>query len=128
MRLLLDTCTFYWGILDSPLLSTDAAKAITDPGNEAMVSPVSVWELLVKHALGRLSLPKDPGRFLAEQRAAHRLLTLSLEEQAVLQLPRLPVLHKDPFYRMLVCQAIADGCILVTPDPLVRQYPIRTMW
>jgi len=96
-----------------------------------MVSPVSLWELLAKHMLGRLSIStqgEEPGRYLARQREAHRLQEWPLDEAAVVQLPKLPALHRDPFDRMLICQAIAHGLTLWTPDSLIRQYPVATDW
>jgi PIN domain nuclease of toxin-antitoxin system len=58
----------------------------------------------------------------------HGIAELALDEPAVLQLTRLPEIHKDPFDRMLICQAIAHGLIILTPDPLIGQYPLRTLW
>ncbi len=57
-----------------------------------------------------------------------RLSELALDELSVLQLPRLPEIHKDPFDRLLICQAIAHSMIILTPDPLITQYPVRTVW
>jgi PIN domain nuclease of toxin-antitoxin system len=62
------------------------------------------------------------------QRKAHGIDTLPLDEETVLQLPRLPAHHKDPFDRILVCQAIIHGMTILTPDPLIIRYPVRTAW
>ena len=62
------------------------------------------------------------------QRKFHHIDPLQLDEDAALQLVRLPILHKDPFDRMLVCQAIVHHLVILTPDDLVNQYPVRTMW
>ena len=131
MRILLDSCTFWWLLNDAPELSTRARTLCRDASNPAFLSPVSLWELLAKHVMGKLPVPDlgaGPGRFLAEHRDLHRLDSLPLDEAAVLQMPRLPALHRDPFDRMLICQAIAHGLTLVTPDPLIRQYPVATDW
>ncbi|HUF82656.1 MAG TPA: type II toxin-antitoxin system VapC family toxin, partial [Burkholderiales bacterium] len=69
-----------------------------------------------------------PQQFIPEQRRAHGIETLPLDEDAVLQLSRLPAIHKDPFDRMLICQAIAHGMVILTPDPLIGRYPVRTLW
>jgi PIN domain nuclease of toxin-antitoxin system len=82
----------------------------------------------VKYALRRLPLPTPPERFVPAQREAHGITTLELDEESVLQLHRLPEFHRDPFDRMLVCQAIVHGMTIVTPDPLIAQYPVRTRW
>lgn len=128
MRCLLDTCTFLWIIAGAEELSPAAAHLFADPTNEALLSAVSVWELSVKHALGKLSLPSALERFVGEQRERHGIVTLPLDERAVLHLHKLPTLHRDPFDRMLICQAIEHDCVLITPDRLIVQYPVRTQW
>ena len=128
MRILLDTVTFLWAVTDAPDLSDDARELFVDPGNEIYLSAVSTWEIAVKHSLGKLPLPEPPERLVPAQRKQHGIEPLSLDEEAVLHLARLPLLHKDPFDRMLVCQAIVHGLVMLTPDKLVNQYPVRTMW
>ncbi len=128
MKCLLDTCTFLWIISGSNELSPRARALFVDPANDVLLSAVSVWELSVKHALGKLPLPGPIERFLVEQREQHGIVTLPLDEQAVLHLHKLPALHRDPFDRMLICQAIEHDCLLLTPDPLIAQYPVRTQW
>lgn len=128
MRLLLDTSTFLWIITDAPELSARARELFVDPGNEVYLSSVSAWEIAVKYALGRLPLPEPPERFVPFQRRQHGIEPLLLDEEAALHLARLPPLHKDPFDRMLVCQAIIHGLAILTPDELVYQYPVRTVW
>ena len=128
MRILLDTCTFLWLITDSDDLSVSARNLFVDPGNEIYLSAVSAWEMSVKYALGRLPLPEPPERFVPTQRERHGITAAALEEQAVLYLHKLPSLHRDPFDRMLICQAVQDEFTLLTPDPLITQYPVRTAW
>ena len=128
MRLLLDTCTFLWIVSASKEISEPARAACSDPGNEVFLSAVSAWEIALKHALGKLPLPDSPARYLPSARARHGFEPLALDEEAVLQLPKLPALHGDPFDRMLVCQAIAHGLNIVTPDAGITQYPVRTLW
>jgi PIN domain nuclease of toxin-antitoxin system len=128
VNLLLDTCTFLWLIADSPDLSSDARQVFSDPSNEVYLSVVSAWEIVIKHRLGRLPLPEPPQRFIPRQRTLHEIRSLPIEEAAVLQLARLPDYHKDPFDRMLICQAIAHGLTILTPDPAITQYPVRTEW
>ena len=128
MKLLLDTCTFLWAADEQTRLSEHARAQIVDPGNEVYLSAVCAWEIAVKQGRGSLKLPQPATRFVPHFRAAHRFLELPLDEVAALQVGRLPALHKDPFDRMLVCQAIAHGLAIVTPDPLIAQYPVRTVW
>lgn len=128
MNILLDTCTFLWIAKDAPELSSTARVCFQDPGNSVYLSSVSAWEMVVKHALGRLPLPDAPERFIPAMRAGHGITPLPLEEEAALQLAKLPEHHKDPFDRMLICQALAHGLVLLTPDEMIRQYPVRTVW
>lgn len=128
MRLLLDTSTFLWVISDAPELSPQARELFVDPENEIYLSSVSAWEIAIKYGLGRLPLPEPPDRFVPTQRKQHGIDLLQLDEEAALHLTRLPLLHKDPFDRMLVCQAIIHNLVMLTPDDLVTQYPVRTMW
>lgn len=128
MRCLLDTCTFLWIIAGSKELSSTTIRTFEDPGNDIFLSVVSIWELSVKHSLGKLPVPGSLDRFVIEQRVKHGIASLSLDERAVFHLHKLPALHRDPFDRMLICQAIEHDCVLLTPDPLVTQYPVRTQW
>ena len=128
MRILLDTCTFLWIITDAPELSDLAQEVFVNPGNEVYLSAVSKWEIAIKHAFGRLPLPEAPDKFIPAQREAHGVGSLALEEEAALHLTRLPEMHKDPFDRMLICQAIVHGLVILTPDELIMQYPTRCFW
>lgn len=127
MRVLVDTCTFLWMADDAPELSRQARIAVTNPDNDVYFSTASVWEIVIKHALGKLPLPEPPRQFVPTQRALLALTTLPIEEAAVLALDRLPALHRDPFDRILVCQALAHGLVIVSPDPQIQQYPIPTL-
>lgn len=128
MKLLLDTCTFLWLTLNAKELSRAARKAFTDPDNEVFLSCVSAWEIAIKHGLGKLPLPEAPTEFVSNERGRHGIDTLALTEVATLTLGRLPDLHRDPFDRMLVSQAIVGGLSILTPDPLIQQYPVMTLW
>lgn len=128
MRLLLDTCTFLWCIEGGTALSRPARDELSNPGNDVFLSAVSGWEIAVKHSLGKLPLPESPARYVPAQRKARGIEPLPLDEEATLHLALLPQLHRDPFDRMLVCQAIVGGLILVTPDPGITGYPVRTLW
>jgi len=128
MKFLLDTCTFLWLAADSPHLSARARVLFRDPANSIYLSVVSAWEICVKHGLGRLPLPQRPDVFVPAERQRHAIASLSLDEAASLELPSLPAAHRDPFDRMLVCQARAAGMVILTPDPLIAVYPVQTAW
>ena len=128
MKILLDTCTFLWIILDDLKLSNKARQLFTDPNNEIYLSSLSIWEMILKNKLGMLPLPKDPKTYLPEQRKKHHIASLALEEIAILQLSQLPEIHKDPFDRILICQSINHGLTLLTPDENIHKYPVKTVW
>lgn len=73
-------------------------------------------------------MPEPPHEFIPKWRARHLIAALPLEEAAVIQLSRLPEYHKDPFDRILICQAIAGGLVILTPDTHITKYPVRTEW
>jgi PIN domain nuclease of toxin-antitoxin system len=127
VKLILDTCTFLW-LAGGQRLPAAAAAAIRDPSNDVYLSAVSVWEIVTKHRSGRLPLPEPPDRLIPAERAVRGVEALAFDEESALQGLKLPPLHRDPFDRMLVAQAIAHGAAIVTPDSLVSQYPIRVVW
>ncbi|HSR51022.1 MAG TPA: type II toxin-antitoxin system VapC family toxin [Acidobacteriota bacterium] len=128
MKILLDTCTFLWWIADAPQISERARELARSPENEVYLSVVSAWEIAVNHNLGRLPLPQRPQRFVPAMRRAHGFKSLPLEEESVFHLNRLPDRHADPFDRMLICQAISGGMVLLTPDEHITRYPVRCDW
>jgi len=128
MNILLDTCTFLWLVADSSELSASARRLFADPDNDVYLSVASAWEIIVKHNLGKLPLSEPPHDFIKNNRVSHRIESLPLDEAAVLQLSRLPEYHKDPFDRILICQAIAGGMTILTPDTHITRYPVRTDW
>lgn len=128
MRLLLDTCTFLWRVASPEKVSDEVRAAIANPGNEVFLSAVSVWEIAVKHSLGQLEFSKPPDRYVPEFREAHGFRPLPFDEESALLVVRLPNLHKDPFDRMLICQALVQSLTLLTPDEQIREYPVRTLW
>jgi PIN domain nuclease of toxin-antitoxin system len=127
MRILLDTCEFLWLVTGDPKLSPPVEAAVRDPQNQVFLSVVSFWEISLKHSLGKLPLPQSPAQFIPLQRAKHLIAPLALDEAAVAQLSGLPALHRDPFDRMLVCQAQAHALALASSDSLVRQYPVTLL-
>jgi PIN domain nuclease of toxin-antitoxin system len=128
MKLLVDTCTFLWLAADGPELSEGARAACRSPGNEVYLSALSAWEIAIKHRLGRLPLPEPPSRYVPSRRAWLRLLPLPFDEGCACHDALLPQLHRDPFDRGLVSQAILHGMTIVTPDPTIARYPAPVLW
>jgi PIN domain nuclease of toxin-antitoxin system len=124
MRLLLDTHVFLWYITADPRLPATFRAAIQDPANEVYLSAASVWEAVIKHALGKLPLPGPPADYLPQQRAAHGIASLPVDEGAMPHLSALRPLHRDPFDRLLIAQALQHGLTVATVDPDVASYPV----
>jgi PIN domain nuclease of toxin-antitoxin system len=123
VRLLLDTHVVLWWLDDSPLLSREAKTAIADADNVVYVSAVSVWEIVLKRNLGKLTLPDRWEQALLDE--PFRRLPVTWEH--ALELARLPELHRDPFDRLLLAQAAAEGLVLVTQDEAVLRYAVPTL-
>ncbi len=127
MSLLLDTCTVLWLARGDAQVSARQRVAIAAEA-DVWVSAASAWEIAIKHAMGRLPLPVPVNRFVRELRERYQFKSLSIDEESALLVAKLPALHRDPFDRILVSQAIVNGLTIVTPDPAVTDYPVRTMW
>ena len=128
MKLLLDTCTFLWVLTGVPALPSRVQNVVRDADNDLFLSTASAWEIALKHAAGKLMLPDHPDRCIPALRAERGIATLAIDEESALHASRLPWLHRDPFDRLLVAQAIVHGMTILTPDPSVARYPARTMW
>ncbi|QWF72010.1 type II toxin-antitoxin system VapC family toxin [Methylomonas paludis] len=121
MNLLLDTHVALWAITDSPKLSQKARHLIASPKTTVWVSAANVWEIAIKHSLGRGDMPvsgQDALRYFQE--SGYRFLAVSAEHAVAIE--ELPLHHQDPFDRMLVAQAIVEPMRLMTHDPLVAHY------
>jgi len=118
MRLLLDTQVYLWSLVDSPRLSAAARREIGD-AEAVFVSAASVWEMSIKVALGKLDA--DPTVLVAGiAESGYRELTVRVPHAA--RVATLPPIHRDPFDRLLVAQAIEEPLVLVTADALLGRY------
>ena len=127
MKLLLDTNAFLWYITNDPKLPRYAFDAIRQKSNEMFLSVVSVWEALVKYQIGKLALPAPADEYLTAQATAHRITILPLDVHAVGHLLSLPSHHRDPFDRMLICQALHHELTMVTSDEMLRRYAVPVL-
>jgi PIN domain nuclease of toxin-antitoxin system len=128
MNLLLDTCTFLWALSGAPALPARVAALFRDPDNHVFLSAASAWEIAVKCASGRLILPDRAERYVPAMREARSIEALAINEESALHASRLPWLHRDPFDRLIISQAIVHGMAILTPDPMITRYPARTIW
>lgn len=124
MRVLLDTHVLLWALADDERLSETARSVIIDEANDVVVSVVSAWEVAVKRALGKLKAPSNLRQVIKEAGFAERLVGFADCER----LSRLPCMHRDPFDRMLVCQALEDGMPIITKDEMIGRYQVQIIW
>ena len=120
MKLLLDTHAFLWWDSDDARLPAFLHSAISSPGNEVFVSAVTVWEIAIKRALGKLIF----GRALGKAIADYGFIALSVTVEQAEWAGALPQLHRDPFDRLLVAQAQLEGLVLVTVDDQILRYQV----
>ena len=128
MKLLLDTCSFLWATSDSSRLSETVRDAILQTDNDVIVSAASFWEISIKYGLKKLTLPEDPAIYLPKIRIASGFEMMKIGEDEVSQVHRLPAIHRDPFDRILICQANCHGMVIATNDSTIQRYPVRTIW
>jgi len=128
MNVLLDTCVFLWMTIEPRRLSSAAIDMIMDTDNRLHLSAVSCWEIAVKYGLGQLDLPQPPLDYVVARRNAYGIFALPLEEADALAVSILPLHHRDPFDRMLICQARARRMSLLTSDAAFAHYDVNTVW
>ena len=128
MRVLLGTHAFLWWITDDPRLCGRAREVISDGRNELFFSAASGWEIAIKAGPGRLEIPGDLQRFVADQLSRNAIQTLPIYLSHALHISALPGYHRDPFDRILVSQALLEKMPLLSADPQVARYPVEVVW
>ena len=123
MRILIDTHILLWLIEDNRRLSNKYRQIIHNLDNEIFLSVVSIWECVIKYQTGKLNFPSSPETYLPMQRREHLIKTLNVDENSIVQLINLPLLHKDPFDRLIISQALQHDLLLMTEDRAVLAYP-----
>ena len=122
MKLLLDTHLLLWAAGQPDKLSVVSSTLINEPKNELFFSSASLWEIIIKHGLGRPDFQVD-ARLLRRGLLDNGYRELVVTSEHVLAIGDFPPIHKDPFDRILVAQSMVEGITLLTVDPLVAQYP-----
>ncbi len=120
MNILLDTHVLLWWLDDNPVLSDKARMPISDGGNLIFVSAAVIWEIRIKQSLGKLDIPPNFRQVLEQQ--PFELLAITIEHAHAVG--ALPAIHRDPFDRMLIAQAISEGFTILTRDPLFKEYKV----
>jgi PIN domain nuclease of toxin-antitoxin system len=124
VRLLIDSHALVWWSNASPVLGTGARGAIADPANEVLISIAALWELTIKTSSGKLSLPADLETMVASEGFA--ILSITLPH--LRRLAGLPRHHRDPFDRMMIAQALAEGIPIATGDRVFAGYGVQIVW
>lgn len=127
MNALLDTSVLLWWLCEPDRIGKALLESLKEPESVVQFSQVSLLEIQINEGLGKLALDFEVERIplLAEESG---LTPLTLRNEAIFTLPKLPDLHRDPFDRLLICEAICEGVPLVSPDAMIRRYPVRVIW
>jgi PIN domain nuclease of toxin-antitoxin system len=128
LRVLLDTHSFLWFILDDPQLSASAKTLIEDPANDVEVSPASYWEIAIKIGKGKYILPRPYETFMEQQIMTNDFRVLHILPKHTSVLTTLPPHHNDPFDRLLVAQATIESIPMVSADIALDQYGVTRLW
>ncbi len=122
-RFLLDTHTLLWWLKNSDKLGEKAREKINNPDHFVYVSAVSIWEISIKKAIGKLKAPTDLAMIIKQKGFEPLPITLEHSES----IGELPDIHKDPFDRMLIVQALRENLVIITNDRIIPHYKVNTI-
>lgn len=126
MRLLLDTNALLWAAGNPKRLRPETRDLIADEANDLLFSPVSLWEVVIKNSLGRADFQVDP-HLLRSGLLTNGYTELPLTSTHSLAVSTLPHIHRNPFDRILIAQALTEGLTLITSDQVLAAYPAQTI-
>ena len=128
VRLLLDTHAFLWFAAGDARLSSRARRRIEDPGNDKFLSVASVWEIAIKTSLGKLTLSVSLEALVDDGAVDNGIALLDVRREHAVAVGHLPFHHRDPFDRLLICQAMVEGMAVVSKDAGFNAYPVQRIW
>lgn len=128
MKILVDTQCFLWSFLDPSRLSKTAKKVLSDGSDDLFFSAASSWEIAIKAGIGKLRLPEPPEDYVPPRIVRAGMTALEVTHIHALRVHALPPFHKDPFDRLLVAQATAEGLTILTADPQIGSYSVPILW
>ena len=128
MKLLLDTHVFIWLASEPDKLSGQAKEAILSQSNQLYVSLVSLWEMQIKSQLGKLALNVPLSTLWHVQKELNQIELIPILAEHIWELESLPHIHRDPFDRLIISQAIKESFIIVSADTAITQYSVTTIW
>ena len=125
---LLDTAPLIYLMSQEDYVPEVVRRELADPRSEVFYSQISLWEIQIKYQLGKLTMSDEPAMVLPRELARYGFTQLGLTDAAIYGLSRLPLVHKDPFDRILVVQAKLTGATLVSPDKIFSKYSAEVLW
>ena len=128
MKLLLDTHAFLWFVQGSESLSRRAGDALLDERNVLLFSAASYWEICIKVSLGKLELGESWAAVFDREMRINAIAWLEAKKEHFRGVIELPFIHRDPFDRLLVAQALHERCAVVTHDPRFGEYGVKQVW
>ena len=128
MRYLLDTHTFLWMMADPASLSLGVSEIIREKGNSLYMSAASGWEIALLWQLNRLELPDEPQRFIPEALQKLTVLPLPIGFLTAISAALLPLIHRDPFDRIIIAEAMKEKMIILTKDKTFGKYGVQSVW
>ncbi len=128
MRYLLDTHTFLWWNLDDAQLSPLARELIADGSHEIFLSAATAWEIAIKAARGRLTLPEEPAGYISSRINLHGFQALPVHIHHAAHVYQLPLHHTDPFDRLLIAQSQIESMPIISVDADIRKYEVEVIW
>ena len=128
MTYLLDTGVWLWSVGEPSRISHKAREVMADVSHDVFLSAVTSWEVAIKAASGKLSLPEPPDLFVPRRMASQGLRPLLVSHEHALAVFTLPAHHRDPFDRLLIAQAKVEGMTLISADRIFERYPVQLLW
>jgi PIN domain nuclease of toxin-antitoxin system len=128
MKVLVDTHTFIWALLNDHRLTTKAKATLSSDEHELVFSLVSLWEIATKMKLGKLNTIGSSVAYIRDEMNAFGMELLPIRYEHILHLESLPHHHSDPFDRLLIAQALTESLPILTADRAFRQYGVKTIW
>lgn len=128
MNLLIDTQAIIWFAENNSQLSSKARSAMEDIDNNCFVSMASFWEISIKMNLGKLNINNLTLSEFMDEVTENGFPTLDIQREHILENVKLPLIHRDPFDRLIIAQAFSENMPVVSSDPAFELYPIQRIW
>ena len=128
MKILLDTHAFLWWNMDAPQLSQKAKEMIASSKTEIYISAASTWEIAIKCQKGKLILPEPPEKYVISRISYYGFDILPIHISHTVKTYSLPLIHADPFDRILIAQCMLENMDMISADEYIRQYEVNVIW